>query len=233
MTRADGSAPPGCADSSADGIRGIRRSEWIPGPDRYHRTVSKPPRDRFDDVPRTSGRVGAHRAEQPGINGPVALLWSAAVALVLIVVGIFVALVLMGRIELFPSDDAPQQQSPGVVAEVDTSYRVLVLNATPQTGLVASVRETLIAEGWQPDAVFGSDGSSTEFAETTVFYVDEADESAALGVAEVLGGAKVEQSDYYAALNDSDLPQLTVVIGLDHAASASPSPGQEGDGAED
>ncbi len=187
--------------------------------------VSKAPHDRFDDVPRTTGRVGAHRAEQPGINGPITLLWSAAVAVVLIVIGIFVSLVLMGRIDLFPSADPAGQPAPGVVAEVDTSYRVLILNATTEAGQVASVRETLIAQGWQPDAVFGSEGSTTEFDETTVFYVDEADESAALGVAEILGGVKAEQSDHYAALNDTELPQLTVVIGMDRVNGASTSPG--------
>lgn len=186
--------------------------------------MSKPPHDRFDDIPRTSGRVGAHRAEQPGINGPVTLLWSAAVALVLIVIGIFISLVLMGRIQLFPSADPAPQQTQGVVAEIDTSYRVLILNATPQAGVVATVRQELMAEGWASDAVFGSDGSTSEFPDTTVFYVDKADESAALGVAEVLGGVRVEHSDHYAALNDSSLPQLTVVVGLDRLGSGSPSP---------
>jgi hypothetical protein len=186
--------------------------------------VSKPPHDRFDDVPRSSGRVGAHRAEQPGINGPVTLLWCAAVALVLIVIGIFVSLVLMGRIQLFPSAEPAPQQTQGVVAEIDTSYRVLILNATPQAGVVAAVRDELMAEGWASDAVFGSDRSTSEFPDTTVFYVEKADEAAALGVAEVLGGVKVEQSDHYASLNDSKLPQLTAVIGLDHLGTNSPEP---------
>ncbi|MGB3376887.1 MAG: LytR C-terminal domain-containing protein [Microbacterium sp.] len=191
--------------------------------------MSKPSHDRFDDVPRSSGRVGAHRAEQPGINGPVTLLWSAAVALVLIVIGIFISLVLMGRIQLFGSAEPAPQQTQGVVAEIDTSYRVLILNATPQAGVVASVRQELIDQGWAADAVFGSDGSTSEFPDTTVFYVDKADEAAALGVAEVLGGVKAEQSDHYATLNDSELPQLTVVVGLDHLGTESPAPdgGQE------
>lgn len=168
--------------------------------------------------------MGAHRAEQPGINGPVTLLWCAAVALVLIVIGIFISLVLMGRIQLFGSAEPAPQQTQGVVAEIDTSYRVLILNATPQAGVVASVRQELIAQGWAADAVFGSDGSTSEFPDTTVFYVDEADEAAALGVAEVLGGIEVEHSDHYATLNDSGQPQLTVVVGLDHLATESPAP---------
>ncbi len=160
------------------------------------------------------------------MNGLVVLLWSAAVALVLIVVGIFIALVMMGRISLFPAaeESAPP---PGVVAQVDTSYRVLILNATPSEGLVESTRQALLGEGWAAEDVFGSDGSSQEFAETTVFYVDEADEAAALGVAEVIGGADVEQSDFYATLNDSDRKQLTVVIGLDRVSDGGATPGTE------
>jgi hypothetical protein len=184
--------------------------------------VQKSPRDRFDDVPRATGRVGAHRAEQPGMNGLVVLLWSAAVALVLIVCGIFVSLVMMDRISLFGGDEpTPVQTDAGVVAEVDTSYRVLILNATPEEGLVAEMREKLLAEGWSTDKVFGSDGSSQEFSKTTVFYVADDDEGAALGLAELLGGAEVQKSDFYAALNDSEEPQLTVVIGLDRVEGAS------------
>ncbi|MFS2280065.1 LytR C-terminal domain-containing protein [Microbacterium sp. OR21] len=186
--------------------------------------MQKYPRDRFDDVPRATGRVGAHRAEQPGMNGLVVLLWSAAVALVLIVCGIFVSLVMMDRISLFAGDDpTPVQTGAGVVAELDTSYRVLILNATPEEGLVAEVREKLLAEGWATGDVFGSDGSSQEFSKTTVFYVADADEGAALGLADLLGGAEVEQSDFYAALNDTDEPQLTVVIGLDRVAGNAPA----------
>jgi hypothetical protein len=187
--------------------------------------VSKSPHDRFDDIPRTSGRVGAHRAEQPGINGPVTLLWSAAVALVLIVIGIFVSMVLMGRIDPFGTAEPAASQTPGVLAEIDTSYQVLILNATSETGVVAGVRQKLIDQGWAADAVFGSDNSTTKFDQTTVFYVKKADESAALGVAEILGGAKTEQSDHYQSVSGDGSPQLTVVIGMDHVGTSSPSPG--------
>lgn len=164
------------------------------------------------------------------MNGLVVLLWSAAVALVLIVCGIFVSLVMMDRISLFGGDEpAPVQTAPGVVAEVDPSYRVLILNATPEEGLVAEVREKLLDEGWSTEDVFGSDGASQEFSKTTVFYVADEDEGAALGLAELLGGAEVQKSDFYAALNDTDEPQLTVVIGLDRVDgeptdSATPAP---------
>lgn len=165
------------------------------------------------------------------MNGFVVLLWSAAVALVLIVGGIFVSLVMMDRISFGPDEAAPSapQQTQGTAPQVDTSYRVLILNATPEGGLVASTREALLAAGWPEDGVFGSEGSSQEFEKTTVFYVEAADEAAALGVADVLGGADVQQSDFYAELNDSDQPQLTVVIGLDRATDAGATPEDGGE----
>lgn len=187
--------------------------------------MSKSPHDRFDDVPRTSGRVGAHRAEQPGINGPVTLLWATAAALVLIVIGIFVSLVMMGRIDLFGASEPAAPQDPGVLAEIDTSYRVLIINATTQSGMVEPVRQKLIDEGWAADAVLGSDAATAPFDETTVFYVEKGDEAAALGVAEqVLGGAKVTQSDHYEGSDASGQPQLTVVIGMDRVGTDSPAP---------
>lgn len=168
--------------------------------------------------------MGAHRAEQPGINGLVALLWSVAVALVLISVGIFISLVLMGRIDLGGSAAPAETQTPGVLAKIDTSYRVMVLNATPQTGVVDQVRQKLVDQGWAAADVLGSEGSTSAFPNTTVFYVNKSDEAAALGVAEVLGGAQTQLSDHYAALNDSKLPQLTVVVGTDLVGTNSPAP---------
>lgn len=157
------------------------------------------------------------------MNGLVVLLWSAAIALVLIVGGIFISLVMMDRISFSPEAQPPApQQTQGTAPKIDTSYRVLMLNATPEAGMITVAREALLAEGWPADGVFGSEGSSQEFDKTTVFYVDAADEAAALGVAEVLGGAEVQQSDFYADLNESDQPQLTVVIGLDRVTESTP-----------
>ena len=45
--------------------------------------------DRFDDVPDSLGRVGAHRAENPRMRAGAVLLWSAVATIILIVLGIF------------------------------------------------------------------------------------------------------------------------------------------------
>lgn len=184
--------------------------------------VSKPTRDRFDDVPRTSGRVGAHRAEAPRMNGWVVLLWSFVAALVLVIVGIFGSLVVMGRIELFPETVPSATPTPVETGVLDTTYEITILNATPDEGLDAQMRDTLLNAGFP--TVYASDSGSQDFETTTVYYVDDADRLAAIAVADLVGGAEVEQSDFYADLNDGDAKQLTIVIGLDRSATAPEEP---------
>ncbi|MFS0895291.1 LytR C-terminal domain-containing protein [Microbacterium sp. 179-I 3D3 NHS] len=188
--------------------------------------MSKPTRDRFDDVPRSSGRVGAHRAEAPGMNGWVVLLWSFVAALVLIIAGIFGSLVVMGRISLFPESAPTSVPTPEDTGVVDTSISVMILNATPDEGLDVQMRDTLINSGWAAGSVYASDSASEDFAMTTVYYVDAEDESAAVGLAGVIGGAEVRQSDFYAALNDTGSKQLTIVIGLDRSPTAPQTPAE-------
>lgn len=158
------------------------------------------------------------------MNGWLVLLWSFVAALVLIIAGIFGSLVVMGRIELFPEaapSAAPTVAETGVV---DTTYSVMILNATPDKNLDTQMRDTLINSGWAANTVFASDSDSQDFATTTVYYVDDDDEPAALGLAGLIGGAAVQQNDAYAGLNDTDGKQLTVVIGVDRSASASAEP---------
>lgn len=161
------------------------------------------------------------------MNGWVVLLWSFVAALVLIIAGIFGALVVMDRISLFPDAAPSAAPTPEDTGIVDTSYSVMILNATPDEGLDAQMRDTLINEGWAAGNVYASDSGSQDFETTTVFYVDDADEEAAVGLARVIGGAAVSQSDYYASLNDTGAKQLTIVIGLDRSASAPETPADD------
>lgn len=152
------------------------------------------------------------------------LLWSAVAVLVLLVVGIFGTLVVMERITLFPGAEESATPLPEETGTLDTTYSVMILNATPDTGIDDELRATLVDAGWNADIVFAVDGSTDDFPETTVYYVDAADEQAALGLASFIGGALVEQSDVYASLNTTDTSQLTVVMGLDRTdAGATPA----------
>lgn len=154
------------------------------------------------------------------MNGWVVLLWSFVAALVLIICGIFGSLVVMGRITLFPEATPTATPTPVETGVIDTSYSVVILNATTDEGLDTQMRDTLINSGWSADLVFASDSTSQDFSTTTVYYVDAADELAAIGLANLIGGANVEQSDFYADQNTTDQKQITVVIGLDKLASS-------------
>jgi hypothetical protein len=184
------------------------------------------PRDRFDDVADETGRVGAHRAENPRMRAGVVFAWAALATVILVAVGIFGVLVVSDRISFGPGDTSTSAPDPGVVPEIDTTYAVLVLNASGQDGAAAPLREEIIAAGWAADDVTAGDAGST-FETTTVFYASEADEAAALGLADVVGGAQVAQSDQYAQFDDPDTDGdesrvLTVVWGADRVADPAP-----------
>lgn len=159
-------------------------------------------------------------------------LWAAIATLVLIIVGIFGSLVVSGRISLgedaAPAPTVSAASSPAGV--VDTSYAVVVLNGTGQDGLASSVRDQIVAAGWAGDTVETADSDSTDFAQTTVYYLRDDDEAAAQGLAQTIGGAEVAQSDFLQPADDPDTPddesavkRLVVVVGLDRAAGTTPS----------
>lgn len=186
------------------------------------------PRDRFDDVTETSGRVGAHRAENPRMRGGIVFLWAAVTTVVLVVAGIFGTLVVSGRIVLFPEAVATPTAAPQIEPVVDTTYPVLVLNATGQAGLATQMRDTVVAAGWPDDAVIASDAQSP-FETTTVYYVNEADEAAALGLADVIGGAEValnnQYAQFYPAADEGEASRvLTIVLGTDRSAAPEETP---------
>lgn len=176
-----------------------------------------PATDRFDAITAGRGRVGAHRAENPRLISRALLFWSAVATVVLVAAGIFGTLVATGRIA-FDSPPAPTTtSSPAAdpVAAIDTSYSVLVLNATTQGGLAGTVRDEVIAAGWSSDAVEAGDAAASDFPATTVYFPFDDAEAAARGLAEALGGAEVAFSDAYQPADDDQLRQLVVVVGID------------------
>jgi hypothetical protein len=192
------------------------------------------PRDRFDDLPADSGRVGAHRAENPHLRGWVVFLWAAVATVVLIVVGIFGTLVVSGRISFGSEPVSTPTIAPTTPAVIDPSYSVVVLNGTPDEGLSGNLRDQIIAAGWAADTVQTGDSDTTDFATTTIYYLRPDDEQAARGLADAIGGADVAQSDFLQPTDDPNTPddesaekRLIVVIGLDRAATqptATPTP---------
>ena len=166
------------------------------------------------------------------MRGWVVLLWAVLATIVLVAVGIFGTLIASGRVVLFPTPVPSSTPVPEVTAVVDTTYSVIVLNATPEAGLATRTKDLIVTAGWAPDTVHAGDAGSTDFAQTTVYYALPEDEAAARGLAnEVLGGAEVAQSDVYQPADDanttdfdeSQTKQLVVVVGLDRTATP-PSP---------
>lgn len=158
------------------------------------------------------------------MNGWVVLLWSFVAALILIIGGIFGALVVMERITLFPEAAPSATPTPEETGVVDVTYSVMILNASPDAGLDEQMRDDLINNGWAAGSVFATDSDSQDFTTTTVYYIADEDELAAIGLARLIGGAEVEQSDAYASLNDTGAKQLTVVIGVDRTTAAPETP---------
>lgn len=181
------------------------------------------PKDRFDELPADTARVGAHRAENPRLRPGLVLFWSAVAVLVLIAVGVLGTLLISGRLSIFPSGSTstPAAQAPADAAPViDTSYPVLILNATAERGLANAIAETVIGAGWSSESVNAGEAGSQDFATTTIYYPSPEDEGAARGLAEVIGGANLEMSDAYPGPVDADGnpgTQLTVVVGADRA----------------
>lgn len=158
------------------------------------------------------------------MRGWVVLLWAALATVVLIAVGIFGTLIASGRIQFAPEPTPTVTPVPQVTPIIDTSYQVQILNATPEDGLATQLKDVIVAAGWPDESVLASGAGSQDFPVTTVFYVGADDEAAAAGLAEVIGGAAIEQSEAYAPV-DPAVKQLTVVIGLDRTAGgASPAP---------
>ncbi len=169
------------------------------------------------------------------MRGWVVFLWALAATVILIALGIFGTLIASGKVVLFPTPVPSATPTPVVTPVIDTKYSVLVLNATPESGLATQFASKITGAGWPADKVSASAAGSTNFAHTTVYYALPSDQAAALGLAQVVGGAAIAQSTAYqatdnptTAVNENQARQLTVVIGIDStaagAATATPTP---------
>lgn len=186
-------------------------------------------KDRFDHLPHSLERVGAHRAPGKKGRGWIALWWSLGATVVLVGLGVVGLAVLNNNLNFelpgtaTTSDSAATQSAtpsatpsdtpssvPTPAATVDPNSTVTVLNGTAGEGIARSVGEVLEAEGWTIEEL---DNASTEDVQTTtVYYADAALEGAARGVAESLPGSEVLLSSDFA----DSAAALTVVVGADY-----------------
>ncbi len=164
------------------------------------------------------------------MRGGVVFAWSAVATLILVGLGVFGTLIATGRITMFPVVTQSATAAPPATPVVDTSYAVYVINATSQSGLAGSVASQVIAAGWDSEMVFPTESESPDFEKTTVYYATAADEGAARGLADTIGGAEVVLNAKYQPVDDpateadeSAVKQLVIVIGLDRTTAGSPT----------
>ncbi|MGO4300890.1 LytR C-terminal domain-containing protein [Leifsonia sp. RAF41] len=181
--------------------------------------AEKFPHDRFDEIPDDLTRVGAHRAPRARGRGWIAVGWAALATVLLVGAGIFGLSLVNGSISFHgPSSSASRTASatptasptPTIVPTVNPALTVNVLNGTTTENLAQTVADKLTAAGWKVGALANAD--RTDLATTIVYYSDPANQAAALGAAQTLPGATVQQSTAFADTG----ADLTVVIGANY-----------------
>ena len=187
--------------------------------------------DRFDTIPDSIGRVGAHRAPAPGGRGWVALAWAALASGVLIVGGLYGLSLISDRVS-FPLPGLGTTETmpaPGVtnvdpalvepitdpaLAELPAGFTITVLNGTGMNGLGAVARDLLATPGWPVGTVTAA--AQSDLTDTVVYYSDPALERVAAGMIVLLGAGTIAFSDAFPGA------PITIALGADFAAIAAP-----------
>jgi len=184
------------------------------------------PRDRFDAVPATLGRVGAHRAPRSRRGAWVATAWAALASGLLVVGGLYLLSLITDRVSFEipgfgtaePMPTPTATPSPTVTiepitdpaqAELPAGFTITVLNGTPVEGLGATARTLLAEPGWPVGTVTAA--AQDDIEQTVVFYSDPALQQVAAGMAALLGVGSIEQSDAFPGA------PITIVLGADFA----------------
>lgn len=177
--------------------------------------------DSFDHLPAHRERVGAHRGPRPRGRGWIVVAWAALATALLVGGGVTYLAVINNNIQFTDAfggggtgagTSAPAETptpTPTITPVTDGTLAVTVLNGTENVGLAGRVGQAAIDGGWNVGTM--ANASSTDFATTTVYYEDPANEAAALGLAQLLGGVGTSQSATFQGA------ALTVVLGTDYA----------------
>ncbi|PPF26550.1 hypothetical protein C5D07_07195 [Rathayibacter tritici] len=173
------------------------------------------PSDRFDEIPATEARVGAHRRPPAPHARAVALAWAALATGVIVLLGFIGLLVIDDRVQftdVFTPPSASVEATPTVAATTDPDLAVAVLNGTVAVGLAAGAGDALTSAGWSVRTVANAD--TEDFETTTVYYTDPALEGAARGIIDSLGTGTVLLSQDFV-----ETGAVVVVLGADYAAA--------------
>ncbi len=185
--------------------------------------------DRFDEIPDTLGRVGAHRATRSKTGTLVAVAWAALASGVLVVAGLYALSLITDRVNFelpgfdtaepmpTPSDEETAPPPPSVdpitdpaLAELPEGFTITILNGAGVTGLGSAASDLLTAPGWPVGTV--TSAAQDDLAETVVFYSNPDLEGVALGMTVLLGTGVIELSDAFPGA------PITITLGADFAA---------------
>lgn len=187
------------------------------------------PRDRFDDLPADLRRVGAHRGPARKGRGWVAFAWAALATGLLVLGGLFALNRFVGVDIGLPFLQAAEPTvggptavptataapaNPADPAVVARNITVIVLNGTATADLENKVGDALAAASWKVDSRAAA--STTDIAQTTVYYSDPANEDVARGVLAALGVGRIT----LVAPETFPGAALTAVVGSDYVAPA-------------
>lgn len=185
----------------------------------------KYPKDRFDDLPKSLLRRGAHRAPRTRLSKMRSWLVALCAFVLLVALGVGVMWMIDRQVQ-FIAEDEPQQEQPtespqpepsttptptGPAATVDPNMSVTVLNGVGTAGLATAGSENLAEAGFAIGTV--ADADSFENPTTTIVIADEAARGAAMGVAESLGVGEITVNPDIAAAGE-----IIVTLGSDAEA---------------
>jgi len=189
-------------------------------------------KDRFDALPKTPGRTGAHRGAVRRGGGWLGVVLIVVGIVICSTVGLWVAANVF-KIKLdydFPflsnlipaaTETATPTPEPTTTdgAEVTArELRILVLNGTPYSGLQDTVAAQLQEAGWP--AATTATTNEREIEKTVVYYVDGKNADVARGGAELLGTGQVRPVAP-TVYPDQD---IIIVIGMDSPIAESQAP---------
>jgi hypothetical protein len=175
-------------------------------------------KDRFDELPVSIDRRGAHRAPRETHPG-IAFAWAALITGIIVSVGTLAIFAFNGRIDivsfLFPAASNSSTAAASAGPTVDPAATISIFNGTEQNGLAVQAGDALKRAGFTVGSI--SSSSETTATKTIVFYFQKGNEGAAKGACQVLGASCTTK--FTSAFAESGVP-LTVIIGSDYLPSA-------------
>jgi hypothetical protein len=174
------------------------------------------PKDRFDSVPDDLRRVGAHRSPRRKARALIWIGWCALATALIVGAGILGISIINGNVAVPgfapATSGTPTPTStptPTITPVVNPALNITVLNGTTATGLATNVATTLSKAGWKHISV--ANANETTLKKTIVYYSDDKNKAAALGLVRSLPGATVVKTQTFVDTG----ADLTVVLGAD------------------